>query len=511
MANRGVVEFYYTRELPQRAVAIAEVRTQPSTPAQLTDINNTILSAGTLGVWKSSTLDSSPADFIAPDYNVALAISGTTEYRLDNQFFELTDQALLDGTPLFYAHHLEAPDLQEVRIITLAGDLVTDAAYKIVGQTLYHALDGQPYRVRYVTEDGYLKTHILAYGPVISEAPISPGPTKYVLGGRYLTTASNGIMYIRFLAPNGYQALAPYDSPPNTPWFARIRFNLRPLAPEWARQVFLPQRPYMLAVWVPGTVLDKSMVEFERKEIFLDPDHLPDVLVFDKHFELKFAIEGTSPGSPRRRGALFPWKRGLIKADNIDLYKARIDLSVELASDDIVYAFYSYKERDVVYRGVDVNPFTNPAVKNKVVEFYYKEDGTEPFNRIFHRVKDPITGTYLTDLTNDTNPSVTGTQFATLVVGAAVGVQQFTVTDIRVRGGGLAEAWQDIPEAVNFWDLGYWDGKPYPTGGALIVYLPQAILGRMSKSDVESRVQQSLPLGTIPVIRYYTPAGEESV
>jgi len=35
-------------------------------------------------------------------------------------------------------------------------------------------------------------------------------------------------------------------------------------------------------------------------------------------------------------------------------------------------------------------------------------------------------------------------------------------TDIRNRGGGLAPQWQSIPEAINFWDLGSLDGKPYP-------------------------------------------------
>jgi len=35
-----------------------------------------------------------------------------------------------------------------------------------------------------------------------------------------------------------------------------------------------------------------------------------------------------------------------------------------------------------------------------------------------------------------------------------------------------------IPEAINFWDLGSLDGKPYPLGGALAVYLPVSTLER---------------------------------
>ena len=48
-----------------------------------------------------------------------------------------------------------------------------------------------------------------------------------------------------------------------------------------------------------------------------------------------------------------------------------------------------------------------------------------------------------------------------MVVGTSRGVQSFEATDIRNRGGGLAEQWQSIPEAINFWDLGSLDGKPY--------------------------------------------------
>ena len=49
-----------------------------------------------------------------------------------------------------------------------------------------------------------------------------------------------------------------------------------------------------------------------------------------------------------------------------------------------------------------------------------------------------------------------------MVVGTSRGAQSFETTDIRNHGGGLAAQWQSIPEAINFWDLGSLDGKPYP-------------------------------------------------
>lgn len=506
--NRGVQEFYYTQHLPSKAVAIAQVSIPPISPADLTDINNTPYLPGNLEIRKSLTLDSSPADFTAPDFMQPVEIFGATQYRVYNQFFEITNVLLSDDTPAFYVHALPSNIDQQVVIVDLQNNTITTPINRS-GNLLYHSLDGAAYRIRYVDPTGYLHTDLLQYTPVLTLAPFAASTTTYTLSGRFLTVAGTGNFWLRFTAPDGYLALQPYNAQPNTPWYVRIRFSLTPIAPEWATQIFLPQRPYQLATWVPGTVLDSSIIEFERKQIFYDSAHLPDILVFDKNNVIKYALEGTLPGTPRRRGTLYNWKRGLTQF--VDPYKARVQVAVTLDPTDIVFGFYSYLEPDVIYRGLDVNPFTNPSVKDQVVQFYFKTDGADPLHYIYHQVIDPVTGP-IVGATNDTNP-LTGTNhvFATLAVGGGISAQNFTITDIRNRGGGLATEWQTIPQAVNFWDLGFWDGKPYPVGGALAVYIPAVILNTMSRVDVQSRVQSSLPVGTIAVIHYYNDDGSELV
>ncbi len=508
MSNRGVQEFYFTSRLPARAVAIAQVSTPPTSPAELTDINNTPYLVGDLSIRKSLTLDSSPPDFLAPDLMQPVLIHGATEYRIYNQFFEITNVLLDDTAPAFYVHPLPSEVDQQVVILDLQNNIITTSTSRI-GNLLYHSLDGAAYRVRYVDGNGYLHIDLLQYIPALTIAPFSASNTTYTLSGRFMGVGSTGNYYIRFTQFNGYKAISPYDAQPNTPWYARIRFGLTPVAPEWASQIFLPQRPYILASWVPGVILDSSLIEFERKQIFYDASHLPDILIFDKNYVIKHALEGTLPGTPQLRGTLYNWQRGLIQF--VDAYKGRIQVAVTLDPTDIVFGFYSYLEPDIVYRKLDVNPFTNQSVKNQIVEFYYKSNGADPFHYIYHQVIDPVTGP-VTGATNDPSPN-TGTNhiFATLVVGAGVGVQNFTMTDIRNRGGGLAKAYQNISEAVNFWDLGFWDGKPYPVGGTLAVYVPTSILNTMSSSDVQGRVQASLPMGTLAVIHYYTADGQETV
>jgi hypothetical protein len=506
MNNTGVANFFYTRDLPERAVAIAKVRTPSLTASDLTDINNFApLQVGTLGIWRSASNLSSAPDFTAPDYNQPIQISGDTGYYLENQFFEITSFVSPINTPLFYVHTLP-PSVTNVTIVDLTGAIVA-ADVLLQATKLYHSMNGGAYKVRYIDQIGAVHVDLLHYDLAVQPAPYAPGPNTFVFFARNLLVNGTGVFYVRFTDPNGLRLVAPYGDLPNAPWFARVRYGLKPLPPEWARQVFLPQRPYMLATWVPGTVLASDLIEFDRKDAYYDPQQLPDILVFDKDNAFKFALDGSGPGAPKRRGSLYNWKRGLVK--DLDPTNARVQVGVELALDDICYAFYAYRELDILYTNVDVNPFTNQAIRNRVVKFYQKTNGLDPFTTIYHEV---YNGAGQQIATSDTSPGTgTKTYFGEITVGSAITLAEFEITDSRVRGGGLDPSFQSIPQAANFWDLGNLDGKPYPVGGALVVYLPSSILDVMSKGDVESRVKATLPMGTFPVIRFYTPDGTESV
>lgn len=507
MSTRGVQFWYYTATVPSRAVAVAKVSVPPMTSAQLTSINNTPYEVGTLDVWKASTGFIGPAAFTAPDYNQPIQIQGDTAYFLGNQFFELTNQVSALGTPLFYQHMLPT-GVTDVTILDLNGNTVTPDIL-IVPDRFYHSLDSAPYFVRYVTPDGFLTSTLLRYDRVYTQSQLVAGGQQYQITGRLLTTGVINPIWIRFTQPNGYQVMPMYNYLPNTPWYPRIRFGLQPPPVDWTAQRFILPGGILEGTYIPGTVLSQNLVEFERKNIFYDAQHLPDILVFDKNNVIKYALDGSAPNSPPRKGTLYNWKRGQIQS--IDPTQGRVNLAVAVDPTDIVYAFYNYYEPDVVYTGLDVNPFTNVAVKNSVIEFYVKFDGTDPTRNLFHQILDEA-GNPVANGTNDPSPG-TGTKhiFATLVVGASVSSTQFTYTDARVRGGGLAPQYQTIPQATSFFDLGYWDGKPYPIGGALAVYLPLSILDSLSRSDVQGKVESIIPMGAIAVIRYFDGQGQEYV
>jgi hypothetical protein len=152
---------------------------------------------------------------------------------------------------------------------------------------------------------------------------------------------------IRFYADNRYQILDPYTVLPNDPWYPRIRFNVKPAPAEWTRMLFSPYRPYMVGTWVPGHLVAENTVEFERKPIWWDGKKYPDVLVFDKNYELKYALDGNAVESLEKQGYVYPWSRSHFV--QIDPLNGRVRVNVDIADDDIVFGFYFCEELDLIY------------------------------------------------------------------------------------------------------------------------------------------------------------------
>ena len=86
------------------------------------------------------------------------------------------------------------------------------------------------------------------------------------------------------------------------------------------------------------------------------------------------------------------------------------------------------------------------------------------------------------------------------------------IIDVRKRGGGLKESIHPEvmkvvePESEFYWDIGYWDGEPYPENGVIVVRLPKYILkeqgGRFTKEEVEKIVKRHIGYGNLPIIEY---------
>ena len=501
MDSLGVAHFYYGRTVPDHAVAIAQISAKPYLASDLATVNSTAYLPGDYTVTPKPT----GAAFDAKSIGNSIAITGSLQYLLNNQFFELTNQVDSYGNPLYYQHALPSDQVTNVSITDPSGNVITDG-YRIQGSAIYHSFDGSPFLVSYYYFDVYV-TKLLQYAPILTQDTVA-GPSSYVfnVGGLITVSDAGAHLWIRFTGANGYTVLPPYDTHPNDPWYPRIRFNLRPLPPEWGLQPFQPQAPYLLASWVPGKVLSSNLIEFARPNIWFDSidRQYPDVLVYDANYNLKYALEGLPPNlqRPLDKGYLFPWRSSQLV--DIDPRNGRVQTQVTLDPTDLVFGFYAYREMDFVYRSLDVNPYSNPAVKECVIQFYYKPQATvDPTHVVYHEIRD-IHNTLVS--TNDPSPDTGVKQyFGSLVVGFAVGLDQITTADVRQPGGGLLPDYQSLPVADNFWDLGYLDGRPYPTVGAMVLQLPLSLLLTLTASQIQAQVDSIIPTGTRAIIRYYDP------
>ena len=519
MPPTGIQNFYYGKNLPSHATAIAQVTAEDATPADLIGIVNTPYLPGSLGIWKASEGLAASSDFTASDYNQSVTITGDALYLVQNQFFQITDKFAADGVTPLYFYHDFGTQVSGATVLNLDGSIVTPAPTVLFsGNYMYHDIPQDvPVQIRYIVSTSLgsmVMTRLLHYNQAIPLSLNGDTSKGYAFTGGIIELATAGISYsIRFLTSSGYQMLPPYEAPSYLPWFPRLRFSPQPPALEYSGQNFLPVRSYMSGYWIPGTVIGTNLIQFDRPKIYNDPNHLPDIVVFDSNQTIKYALDGSANGQPETHGTLYPWKRNQIS--DVDPFTGRVTVVPTVLETDIVYGFYSHYEPDVVYTALDVNPVTNSVIKNTTICFYYRTD-SDPLREVYHQVfnqEGPIAGQ-----TNDPNPPTwtgttpsSGTVFSEMVAGTSYGIATFKMTDARVRGGGLASDYQTISQADSFWDIGYLDGRPYPVAGALVVYLPARILNTMTRDVITGVVNSVLPMGTIAVIRYYDQEGNESV
>ncbi len=81
-----------------------------------------------------------------------------------------------------------------------------------------------------------------------------------------------------------------------------------------------------------------------------------------------------------------------------------------------------------------------------------------------------------------------------------------TITDTRSRGGGLKptadlQEVEDVqPESEFYWDVGYFDGKAFPSNGVVVVQVPKALQDR--EDEVIEKVNRHLAYGEYCIIDF---------
>lgn len=86
------------------------------------------------------------------------------------------------------------------------------------------------------------------------------------------------------------------------------------------------------------------------------------------------------------------------------------------------------------------------------------------------------------------------------------------LVDSRVRGGGLKKTITKAimkefeEESIFYWDIGHWDGEPYPENGIINIRITRSVLkeygGSFTRPEIEEKLEKHLGYGILPIIEF---------
>lgn len=222
-------------------------------------------------------------------------------------------------------------------------------------------------------------------------------------------------------------------------------------------------------------------------------------------------------------------------------FDGTIHIDGAITNNDEIFVDYEYEEENYIYRGyydeeagkfwhLDLNPTKGHYITirdvfdgeikdvdsfvliNKVVYIYmyassrvsvYPDGSYMPTTEV-----KPYTLFHTFDKITDKNVLLIGE----IRVRPNSNQESMQVLDTRTRGGGLRES--ITPEVMRefeeesffYWDIGHWDGEPYPENGVIAIRIAQTVLkeygGQFTKPEIEDRLDRYLTYGVLPIIEY---------
>ena len=374
-----------------------------------------------------------------------------------------------------------------------------------------------------------------------------PGLTLIVNSDNYLKTndetyftAGRAYYYLKPVAYNAIYLKKPKNVTPEDDWYIKVRDgkfrrrmgtdgNLVPSGqgtlweygvPEYDTQMFdfTYGPPYKESINERTEVIGTQTVQLQHTPVYI----LPSDVLYDSDY----------PGFPPSSYITFSVNDERVSQNAIldwDVYNGKVKLAQILSQRDDVIATYNYKEEFYGYYGftgsggiyptgtplqfleLDLNP-TPPHnygmyASGSIAHIYLKphlnvDTSTVCYNEcLYHN----FTGT----------PSgVLDFELGSISLGPSCRSDDITLTDVRTRGGGLnkrgikkLEDVMDVqPESEFFWDVGYFDGKAFPSNGVLVINIPNSVLktngGDFTEDEVRETIMKHMALGELPLINF---------
>lgn len=327
---------------------------------------------------------------------------------------------------------------------------------------------------------------------------------------------------------------------------------------EFLSQAFDPEPPTKKVTLETSTILSSTVIKLDQENIRQDSalSLYINILVNDKDDvgQAAFTTDSSIVGNVASNGK--PWNQwsntNRFGIRSIDHTKGFIDIDgLVLKSDWVITSNYYHNEDKYEFTLVNFNPISNKNVLTSRVSLFIDPDGIgESSTQTLYFLRSDETGKVVEsnwpDFDNDTMqwtvsgldvyyesyPSwkptsphvvfvdsftVEGTSGDFLLLGditaaSATHPDEFESMDSRRRGGGIIDTEIDdlvatFPEAQWYWDVGYWDGIPYPGNASYLAEVPVDILtdagGVFTQAQVTDIINKHTAAGVYSVVKAY--------
>lgn len=328
---------------------------------------------------------------------------------------------------------------------------------------------------------------------------------------------------------------------------------------EFLEQSFSPEPPYRFIEDEVSIVLSSRLVKLANENIVVNDSkglHLS-ILINDSGglgvaaFTTDEDLAGTTASNFQLYKRWSTTDRTGIKS--LDKLTGLVDIEgVSLGETDVLESTYYYVEKDFKYTTINFNPLLNRDILSQRTVLFVEPDsiaspkdqtlyylsvdrsgliigsdhpdfvtvsgwlvGSTWYDMYYDGVAAGVTtsGNWLT-FTESLAVTGSGLHFpiGEMVLGEDQHIDDLIWLDIRRRGGGIREdsiedAKAQQPEVNWYWDIGRWDGIPYPHNSTFMVEVPVDILedagGRFQVDEVRDIIERHVALGTYPVARAY--------
>jgi hypothetical protein len=293
---------------------------------------------------------------------------------------------------------------------------------------------------------------------------------------------------VRYEEETRLRALLPYPETRLLPWYPLIDTGTVVLEKDGVRYTFsVPEydgqawsmlfgAPIIDRKSVPATVVDASTIQISRTPLYWNGGNLG---------------VGVNGGKPS----------GALVAD-ADIHNGLVRLRRKIEKRDQVVVDYSYIETRFIYKDLNLNPSPqqNPMIVDQTALLYLVPSssslGLSRSDVVRHTVAKTLAGA-LSAIPRETEPVLILGAFQVRPSGV---LNDVSVTDTRVRGGGIRETKYDDAlkrnrEAYSVADAGRWDGVPFPAAAAGVLRLPKALLNEYDREYIEQVSRRHLAAG----------------